>query len=88
MLALDAEQLLDRELGLGVGALAEVVLEQELVAVEEVAGGPAEVLVLLPDLVVDVDHDRVLDPEPLDRGGHGVGVVGRLEPGRVDADHA
>ena len=86
--ALDAQQLLDRQLGLRVGALAEVVFEQELIAVEQIARRPADVLVLLPDLVVDVDHDRVLDAEALDGGGHGVRVLRRLEPGRMNADHA
>ena len=57
--ALDAEQLLDRQLGAEVIALAEVVLEQPCAAVEQVARGPALVLVLLPELEVRVDQDGV-----------------------------
>jgi hypothetical protein len=51
-LALDAEQLLDRRLGLAVGALAEVDLEEPQVLVEQVAGRPARVLVDAPQLQV------------------------------------
>ena len=80
-LAFDAEQLLNRQFGLRVAALAEVVLEQPLVTVEEVARRPPDVLILLPDLVIDVDHDRVLDPESLHGDPHGLGVIGGLEAG-------
>ena len=61
---LDPEQLLDRQLGLLVAALAVVIVEQLAVLVEQVASRPAEVPVQVPDLVLDVDHDRVGHSEP------------------------
>ena len=75
-LALDPEQLLDRELGLGVAALAEVEVEQPRGLVEEVARRPALVVVERPDAAVGVDADRVLDPQAADRGAHR-GLVAR-----------
>ncbi len=60
------EQLLDRPLGLGVGTLAEVVLVEHAVGTEQVAGRPAEVVVLLPDLERGVDEHGILDPEARD----------------------
>src|SRR6185295_2370707 len=60
-LALDAEQLLDRELGLVVGALAEVELVEAPGLVEEVARRPALVVVQRPQQAVAVDADGVLD---------------------------
>ena len=83
-----AEQLLDRQLGVTVAALAEVVLEQLVLGVEQIARGPAEVLVLIPDLMIDIDHDRVLDSHALNRGADLLRVVGGPKAGRVDADHA
>ncbi len=49
-LALNAQELLDRQLRFGVRALAVVVLEQARVPVEQVARRPAQILVVLPDL--------------------------------------
>ena len=73
-LARRAEQLLDRELGVDVRALAVVVLEQAALPVPEVSGGPSEVVVQAPDLVLDVDDDRIRDAEALDRRSDRVGI--------------
>ena len=77
------------QLGLVVGALAVVVLEQAARLVEQVARRPAEVLVLVPDLAAR-RRSRPGSSIPsrataaLDR----VGVGGGREAGRVNADHA
>ena len=65
-LALDAQQLLDRQLGLRVGALAVVVLEQARPAVEQVARRPALVLVVVPHLELGVEQHGVVDPQARD----------------------
>ena len=70
--ALDArleEQLLDDHLGHGVLALAEVVVADPSLGVGDVQGRPVVVGERLPDAVVAVDRDRVVDlelPRPRD----------------------
>src|SRR3954470_23965697 len=87
-LAVVAEQLLDGALGLRVGALPVVEVDQPQLLVEEVARRPPRVLVEVPDLHVGVEQDRVLDAQPRDGLARG-GVVARgREAGRVHADDA
>jgi hypothetical protein len=81
-----AQQLLNRQLGVLVAALAVVVVEQRPSRVEQVAGRPSQVAVQLPDLVLGVDHDRVGHLEPLHCSSDRIRVAGRREPRRVDAD--
>ena len=85
-LLVDAEQRLDRSLGLLVGLLAEVREADAPVAIDEVDGRPVVVVERTPDREVVVDHDRVLDAEFADRVAHVVEVVLEAELGRVRAD--
>ena len=86
MLLVDAQQLLDRSLGLLVGALAEVVEADPPVAIDEVGGRPVVVLERPPDGEVVVDDDRVADVQLARRAAHVVEVVLEPELGRVRAD--
>ena len=85
-LLVDAQQLLDRPLGLLVGALAEVVEPDPPVAVDEVDRRPVVVLERPPDREVVVDDDGVADAELGGRAAHVVEVVLEAELGRVHAD--
>ena len=82
----DAEQRPDRLLRLRVAALAEVVVADPALPVDQVLGRPVLVRVVRPGGVLVVLDDRVGDPEPLDRGGDVRGDVLESELGRVDAD--
>jgi hypothetical protein len=86
-LALDAEQPLDHALGLLVAAFAEVVVADDPLGVDEVERGPIAVGEGVPDLVVVVDRDRVVDRPLPGRLAHQVDVVLEGELGRVDSDH-
>ena len=81
------ERLLDRQLGLLVGALAVVQEAQPVAAVEEVAARPALVSVQAPDGQVGVDGDRVGDLEPLDGAPDRLHIAPERVPGRVHPDH-
>ena len=85
-LALDAEQPLDDPLRLLVASLAEVLVADDAVGVDEVQRRPVAVREGAPDLVVVVDRDRVVDRALLRRAPHAVDVVLERELGRVDAD--
>ena len=82
----EAQQLLDRSLGLLVGALAEVLEADAPDAIDEVDGRPVVVVERPPDGEVVVDDDRVVDAQVGDRAAHVVEVVLEAELGRVDAD--
>ena len=82
----DAQELLDRSLGLLVVALAEVVEADSAVAIDEVQGGPVAVRQRLPDGEVVVDDDRVVDAQLAGRMTHVVEVVLEAELGAVHAD--
>ena len=84
--ALDAEQLLDRALRLLVAALAEVVVADDALRVDEVERRPVVVVERVPDVVVVVDRDRVVDPSLRRRLPHPVDLVLERELRRVDAD--
>ena len=86
-LAVDAEQLLQLALGLLVAALAEVRVADDAVPVGEVERRPVVVGEGVPDPVVVVDGDRVVDPAVRDRPADQVDVVLELELGGVHADH-
>ena len=86
VLLVDAEQLLDRLLGLLVGALAEVLVPDASDAVHEVGGRPVAVVERSPDGEVVVDDDRVVDPEVAGGAADVVEVVLEAELGCVDAD--
>ena len=82
----DAQQLLDRSLGLLVGTLAEVLEPDTPDAIDEVDGRPVVVVERPPDGEVVVDDDRVVDPEFGGRAAYVVEVVLEPELGRVRAD--
>ena len=84
--ALDAQQLLDDALRLLVAAFAEVLVADDAVGVDEVQRRPVVVGERVPDLVVVVDGDRVVDRSLAGRAPHAVDVVLEGEFGRVDAD--
>src|SRR5918998_3081890 len=85
-LAVDAQELLDDALELLVASFAEVLVADDAVAVGEVQRRPVVVGEGAPDLVVVVDHDRVVDRSLACRAPHAVDVVLEGELGRVDAD--
>ena len=82
-----AQQALDDHLALGVSALAEVVVPDPALRVGDVDGGPVVVGERLPDRVVAVERDRVLDAHVRRRPAHVLDVAFERELGRVDADH-
>jgi hypothetical protein len=63
--ALDAEQLLDDALGLLIATLAEVLVDDDAVGVDQVQRRPVVVVEGAPAGVVVVDRDRVVDPSGL-----------------------
>src|SRR4051794_31571504 len=85
-LALDAEQPLDQSLRLLVASLAEVVVVDDAVGVDEVERRPVVVVECAPDLVVVVQRDRIVDPALLRRLPHALHVVLERELRRVDSD--
>jgi hypothetical protein len=80
------EQSLHDHLGLFVVALAEAVVADLALGVDEVQGRPVMVVEGAPDGVVVVDRDRVGDPQVLDLLADVVEVVLEVELGRVHAD--
>jgi hypothetical protein len=86
-LALDAEQPLDHPLRLLVASLAEVVVADDAVRVDEVERRPVVVVEPVPDLVLVVDRGRVVDRSLLRRLPHVVDLVLERELRRVDSDH-
>src|SRR2546423_6164255 len=87
-LALEAEQLLDDRLGVGVGALAVVVVDERQALVEQVARRPALVLVEVPHRVVGVEQHGVPDAQARDRRARGGVVASGREAGGVHGDDA
>ena len=85
-LLVDAQQPLDRPLGLLVGPFAEVVEADLPVAIDEVDGRPVVVVERAPDGEVVVDDDRVVDAQLAGRAAHVVEIVLEPELGRVDTD--
>jgi hypothetical protein len=73
--ALDAEQPLQQPLRLLVTALAEVVVPDDAVRVDEVERRPVVVVEGPPDGVVVVDRDRVVDPALRRRHPHAIDLV-------------
>jgi hypothetical protein len=73
--------------GPGVRTLAEVVMSDLAVGVDEVEGGPVVIAERLPDGVVVVDDHRVADIHLLQRPAHVVDVAFELELGRLHPDH-
>jgi hypothetical protein len=86
-LALDAEQPLDDALGFVVTCLAEVLVPNHTVRVDEVERRPVVIVEGAPDLVAVVDRDRVVDRSLLRRPSHAVDVMLERELRRVDSDH-
>src|SRR4051794_14921638 len=85
-LALDAEQPLDDELRLLVASFAEVLVADDPVRVDEVERRPVVVVEGAPDLVVAVEHDRVVDPSRLRRAPHAIDFLLERELRGVDSD--
>src|SRR5918999_1565824 len=67
-------------------SVAEVVIADDAVRVDEVQRRPVAVRERTPDLVVVVDRDRVVDRALPRRASHAVDLVLEGELGRVDAD--
>src|SRR5436305_3625581 len=86
-LALDAEQTLDDPLRFLVATLAEVLVADYPVRVDEVERRPVVVVEGVPDLVVVIDHDRVIDLSLLRRLPHEVDLLLERELRRVGSDH-
>ena len=80
------QQLLQDHLGLLIAALAEAMVADLALGVDEVEGRPVVVVEGSPDRVVVVDRDRVVDPQLLDGAADVVEVVLDVEFGGVDAD--
>src|SRR2546427_431032 len=68
-------------------ALAEMVVPDSSVLVGDVHGGPVPVAEGLPDRVVAVERDGILDPHLLRRLADVVDVPLERKLQRVDADH-
>jgi hypothetical protein len=85
--ALDAEQPLDDALRLLVASFAEVLVADHALCVDEVERRPVVVVEGAPDLVVVVNHDRVVDRSLLRRLAHAVDLVLERELRSVNADH-
>ena len=81
-----AQQALDDHLALRVAALAEVVVADPALRVGDVDGGPVVVRERLPDRVVAVERDRVVDAQVLRGPADVVDVALERELGRVHAD--
>jgi hypothetical protein len=81
-----AQQLLDRGLRFGVGALAEVAVAHAPVAVEDVQRRPVVVVERPPDRVVVVQDDRVDDAHRDQRAADALDLGLERELGRVRAD--
>ena len=60
--------------------LAVVVVSNIALGAEQVARGPAEVLVFAPHDELEIDQNGIFDAEPRDCGAHVVWVLRRLEP--------
>jgi hypothetical protein len=78
---------LDDPLGPVVVTLAEAVVANLPLGVDEVQRRPVVVGEGAPDRVVVVDRDRVVDPQVFDLSADVVEVVLEVELGRVDANH-
>jgi hypothetical protein len=78
---------LEHHLGHVVVALAEAVVADLPLGVDEVQRWPVEVGEGGPDGVVVVDRDRVVDPQVLDLSADVAEVVLEVELRGVDADH-
>ena len=83
---LDAEQLLDRSLGLLVGALPEMAEAHLSFGTDQVHRRPVVVLERPPDREVVVDHDRIAHSELARRASHVLEVVLEAELRGVGAD--
>ena len=85
-LALDADQRLDHALGLLVAALAEVMVSDQAVAIDEIERRPVMVAESAPDRIVAVHRDGVVDRSHLGRVSDAVDVVLERELRRVHSD--
>ena len=80
------QQLLDHHLDRGVLALAEVVVADPALGIGDVRRRPEVVVERLPDAVVAVDGDRIVDAEAARPRDDVVDVPLEAELGRVHAD--
>ena len=83
----DAQQLLDDLFRPLVVALSESMVPDLPLGVDDVESRPVSVVEGLPDRVVVVDRDRIVDPHLLHGPADVVEVVLERELGRVHADH-
>src|SRR5204863_9570161 len=79
-------QLLNRQLGVLVATLSEMVVADGSFRVHEVEGRPVVVVEGAPDRVVVVDRDRGVDAPSLERAANVGEVVLEAELRRVNAD--
>jgi hypothetical protein len=86
-LTLHAEQPLDDALRLLVASLAEVVVADDAVRVDEVERRPVVVVERAPDLVLVVERDRIVDLSLGRREPHAVELVLERELRCVNAEH-
>jgi hypothetical protein len=86
-ISLDPEHLLDHPLQVFVPSLAEVMVTDDPVGVDEVQRRPVIVVEGLPDRVVVVEHDRVVDASGRGRLPDAVDLVLERELRRVHTDH-
>ncbi len=85
VIALDAEQTLDDALGLLVAPLAEVTVADDPLPVDEVQRRPVVVVERIPDRVVVVERDWVVDLSLAGRLSHAIDLVLEGELRRVCA---
>jgi hypothetical protein len=69
-----------------IASFAEMVLTDDTVRVDEVQRRPVVVVEGVPDLVVIVDSDRIVDPPHFHRLSHAVDLVFERELRGVDTD--
>ena len=82
-----AQQLLNDPFAFVVRTLAVVVVANSSFPVSDVRGRPVVVAERLPDRIVRIERDRILDPHLLRGLADVVDVALERELGRVDADH-
>ncbi len=81
------QQLLNNHFRLFVFALAEVMMSNTPLRIDEIEGRPIVVRESPPDRIVVIDRDRILDPHVLRGPANVLDVVLKCELRRVHADH-
>src|SRR2546422_1334026 len=87
LLPLTDLQVLQNPFRLFVGALAEVMIAQTPLRIHNVKGRPVVIRERVPDCIVVIDRDRILDPHVPGGPAHVLEVVFKWELRRVYSDH-